>query len=190
MYHHCTAAGSLQTFLCPNGTAFSQQSLVCEWWHDVSCPPNTKTTQPVKESSLQSLTDDVGYPVYRWPTRTQQLLSPPAVRQPTTTQAPQPPSYSSSVSFSVAAGTKAHTLAPFTGSGGAASTEYTVGLGGGKLQNGTLTFQAGDRKIVRARKLVTKIRGSTASQGSGGQKRQRSKESSTTQSPDAKSSAE
>ncbi|XP_050027480.2 uncharacterized protein [Dermacentor andersoni] len=189
VYHHCTTAGSLQTFLCPNGTAFSQQSLVCEWWHDVSCPPDAKT-QPVKESSLQSLTDDVGYPVYRWPTRTQQPqqrpLSPPAVRQPTTTQAPQPPSYSSSVSFSVAAGTKAHTLAPYTGTEAGASTEYALG----KLQNATLTFQAGDRKVVRARKLVTKMRGSTASQGSGGQKRQRSTTQSTTQSPDAKSSAE
>ncbi|XP_037520835.1 SH3 and multiple ankyrin repeat domains protein 3 [Rhipicephalus sanguineus] len=195
VYHHCTAAGSLQTFLCPNGTAFSQQSLVCEWWHDVSCPPpRAKTPQPVKDSSLQSLTDDVGYPVYRWPTRTQQPqqrpISPPASaahQPPTTTRAPQPPSYSSSVSFSIAAGTKAHTRPPFTGSGGGESTEYALGLGRGKLQNTTVTFQAGGQKVVRARKLVTKIRGSTVA---GGQTRQRSKESSTTQSPDAKSSAE
>ncbi|KAL3179253.1 hypothetical protein MRX96_038157 [Rhipicephalus microplus] len=195
VYHHCTTAGSLQTLLCPNGTAFSQQSLMCEWWHDVSCPPQrTKTTQQtVKDSSLQSLTDDVGYPVYRWPSETQQPqhqpLSPPAsaAHQPlSTTRAPPPPSYSSSVSFSIAAGTKAHTLPPFTGSGGGQSTEYTLGLGRGKLQNSTVTFQAGGQKVVRARKLV-KIRGSTVA---GGQTRQRSKESSTTQSPDAKSSAE
>nr|XP_037280501.1 uncharacterized protein LOC119173820 [Rhipicephalus microplus] len=195
VYHHCTTAGSLQTLLCPNGTAFSQQSLMCEWWHDVSCPPQrTKTTQQtVKDSSLQSLTDDVGYPVYRWPSETQQPqhqpLSPPAsaAHQPlSTTRAPPPPSYSSSVSFSIAAGTKAHTLPPFTGSGGGQSTEYTLGLGRSKPQNFTVTFQAGGQKVVRARKLV-KIRGSTVA---GGQTRQRSKESSTTQSPDAKSSAE
>ncbi|KAH6928732.1 hypothetical protein HPB50_018858 [Hyalomma asiaticum] len=193
VYHHCTAAGSLQTFLCPNGTAFSQQSLVCEWWHDVSCPPHVKTPQPVKDSSLQSLTDDVGYPVYRWPTRTQQPQQRPqsapasaSHQLPTTTRAPQPPSYSSSVSFSIAAGTKAHTLPPLTGSGGE-STEYALGAGRGKLQNATMTFQAGGQKVVRARKLVTKIRGSTVA---GVQTRQRNKESSTTQSPDSKSSAE
>ncbi|KAK8758401.1 hypothetical protein V5799_003972, partial [Amblyomma americanum] len=181
VYHHCTNAGSLQTFLCPNGTAFSQHTLVCEWWHDVPCPPHIKARPAAKDSSLQSLAEDPSYPVYRWPSGT----------HPSTTRAPQPPSYSSSVSFSVAAGNKAHTMAPLNvGASGGVSSEYALNLGRSKVQNSTLAFQSGGQKIVRTRKLVAKIRGSSASQGGSGQTRQRSKDSSTTQTPDAKSSAE
>ena len=41
-FHICAGdgTGSLTrySFLCPNGTLFSQQYLVCDWWFNVDCP--------------------------------------------------------------------------------------------------------------------------------------------------------
>lgn len=36
VYHHCSECGH-ETFLCPNGTVFNQQNLVCDWWFSVRC---------------------------------------------------------------------------------------------------------------------------------------------------------
>ncbi|XP_077539256.1 uncharacterized protein LOC144151947 [Haemaphysalis longicornis] len=189
VYHHCTNSGSLQTFLCPNGTAFSQQTLVCEWWHGVTCQAS-RSTHPAKDSALQSI--DVDYPV--WPSGSPQRAQQPPPssapsHHPSTTRAPQPPSYSSSVSFSVAAANKTPTRSPYSGSRGG-STEYGLNLGGGEPQNTTLGFQRTGQKVVRTRKLVTKLRGSSGSQASSGETRRRSQGLSTTQSPDSKASAE
>lgn len=37
-YHSChKGRGGRHTFLCPNGTLFSQELLTCAWWHQVEC---------------------------------------------------------------------------------------------------------------------------------------------------------
>uniref|UniRef100_T1J4M3 Chitin-binding type-2 domain-containing protein n=1 Tax=Strigamia maritima TaxID=126957 RepID=T1J4M3_STRMM len=35
--HICQEDGTLESFLCPNGTIFNQQYLVCDWWFNVDC---------------------------------------------------------------------------------------------------------------------------------------------------------
>ena len=30
-------SGSINSFLCPNGTIFSQQYFVCDWWYNHDC---------------------------------------------------------------------------------------------------------------------------------------------------------
>ncbi|XP_063852388.1 mucin-12-like, partial [Scylla paramamosain] len=37
VFHLCQADGRHDAFLCPNGTLFSQGSLVCDWWFKVRC---------------------------------------------------------------------------------------------------------------------------------------------------------
>ena len=45
MYHMCVAeaAGTFKkfSFLCPNGTIFNQEKLVCDAWFNVDCSENT-----------------------------------------------------------------------------------------------------------------------------------------------------
>lgn len=37
-YHSChRGRGGSHTFLCPNGTLFSQELLTCDWWYNVEC---------------------------------------------------------------------------------------------------------------------------------------------------------
>lgn len=35
--HICQEDGTHESFLCPNGTIFNQQYLVCDWWFNVDC---------------------------------------------------------------------------------------------------------------------------------------------------------
>lgn len=37
VFHICQNDGRFDTFLCPNGTIFSQQHFVCVWWWQVDC---------------------------------------------------------------------------------------------------------------------------------------------------------
>lgn len=37
VFHVCSPDGRQDSFLCPNGTVFSQQYLVCDWWYNVDC---------------------------------------------------------------------------------------------------------------------------------------------------------
>ena len=39
MFHVCTSLRTSQffTFLCPNGTIFDVETLVCDWWFNVNC---------------------------------------------------------------------------------------------------------------------------------------------------------
>lgn len=37
VFHVCQNDGRMDTFLCPNGTIFSQQHFVCVWWWQVDC---------------------------------------------------------------------------------------------------------------------------------------------------------
>ncbi|XP_066581995.1 uncharacterized protein [Prorops nasuta] len=36
-FHICQNGGRKDSFLCPNGTLFNQETLVCEWWNKVDC---------------------------------------------------------------------------------------------------------------------------------------------------------
>ncbi|XP_050695170.1 uncharacterized protein LOC126984983 [Eriocheir sinensis] len=37
VWHVCEADGRQHSFLCPNGTVFSQRLLTCDWWYNVHC---------------------------------------------------------------------------------------------------------------------------------------------------------
>ncbi|XP_057330681.1 uncharacterized protein LOC130671023 [Microplitis mediator] len=41
-WHYCDIDGRQATFLCPNGTQFSQAVLVCDWWFNVRCELSPK----------------------------------------------------------------------------------------------------------------------------------------------------
>ena len=42
VFHICQADDRQDSFLCPNGTVFSQQYLVCDWWYSVECTASRK----------------------------------------------------------------------------------------------------------------------------------------------------
>lgn len=37
VFHICQMDGRKDSFLCPNGTVFSQRNFVCVWWYDFDC---------------------------------------------------------------------------------------------------------------------------------------------------------
>ncbi|XP_043290175.1 uncharacterized protein [Venturia canescens] len=37
VWHYCDLNGGKSSFLCPNGTIFSQVALTCDWWFNVKC---------------------------------------------------------------------------------------------------------------------------------------------------------
>ncbi|XP_011160639.1 uncharacterized protein LOC105196401 [Solenopsis invicta] len=37
VFHICQRGGQKDSFLCPNGTLFNQETLVCMWWYTVDC---------------------------------------------------------------------------------------------------------------------------------------------------------
>ena len=37
VFHMCPPGGEAASFLCPNGTVFSQQYFVCDWWYNQDC---------------------------------------------------------------------------------------------------------------------------------------------------------
>lgn len=37
VWHYCDLNGGQASFLCPNGTIFSQVALTCDWWFNVRC---------------------------------------------------------------------------------------------------------------------------------------------------------
>ncbi|KAL7305170.1 uncharacterized protein LOC106651078 [Trichogramma pretiosum] len=37
VWHWCVPGGQKFSFLCPNGTVFSQTTRVCDWWFKVDC---------------------------------------------------------------------------------------------------------------------------------------------------------
>ncbi|KAJ8960517.1 hypothetical protein NQ318_013801 [Aromia moschata] len=41
-WHYCDIDGRQTTFLCPNGTQFSQLVFVCDWWFNVRCDLSEK----------------------------------------------------------------------------------------------------------------------------------------------------
>lgn len=42
MWHYCDLNGGQASFLCPNGTIFSQVALTCDWWFNVKCSTTTQ----------------------------------------------------------------------------------------------------------------------------------------------------
>lgn len=37
VFHVCDMSGRQDSFLCPNGTIFSQKLFACDWWYNVKC---------------------------------------------------------------------------------------------------------------------------------------------------------
>ncbi|XP_026330252.1 uncharacterized protein LOC113237799 [Hyposmocoma kahamanoa] len=42
VWHYCDLNGGQASFLCPNGTIFSQAGLTCDWWFNVRCASTTQ----------------------------------------------------------------------------------------------------------------------------------------------------
>ncbi|XP_076620779.1 uncharacterized protein LOC143341667 [Colletes latitarsis] len=42
VWHYCDLNGGKSSFLCPNGTIFSQVALTCDWWFNVNCETTTQ----------------------------------------------------------------------------------------------------------------------------------------------------
>ncbi|XP_031332300.1 uncharacterized protein LOC116162749 [Photinus pyralis] len=42
VWHYCDLNGGQASFLCPNGTIFSQVALTCDWWFNVKCSTTTQ----------------------------------------------------------------------------------------------------------------------------------------------------
>ncbi|XP_026731259.1 uncharacterized protein LOC113496307 [Trichoplusia ni] len=42
VWHYCDLNGGQASFLCPNGTIFSQAGLTCDWWFNVRCAQTTQ----------------------------------------------------------------------------------------------------------------------------------------------------
>ena len=42
VWHYCDLNGGKASFLCPNGTIFSQIALTCDWWFNVKCESTTQ----------------------------------------------------------------------------------------------------------------------------------------------------
>ncbi|XP_011641339.1 uncharacterized protein LOC105429839 isoform X2 [Pogonomyrmex barbatus] len=42
VWHYCDLNGGKSSFLCPNGTIFSQVALTCDWWFNVKCETTTQ----------------------------------------------------------------------------------------------------------------------------------------------------
>ncbi|XP_023245633.1 uncharacterized protein LOC106640921 isoform X2 [Copidosoma floridanum] len=42
VWHYCDIDGRQASFLCPNGTQFSQAVFVCDWWFNVRCELSPK----------------------------------------------------------------------------------------------------------------------------------------------------
>lgn len=41
-WHYCDIDGRQASFLCPNGTQFSQAVFICDWWFNVRCELSPK----------------------------------------------------------------------------------------------------------------------------------------------------
>jgi len=55
-YHSChKGRGGRHTFLCPNGTLFSQELLTCDWWYNVECS-TSKMYMPNESAGSSSRT--------------------------------------------------------------------------------------------------------------------------------------
>lgn len=106
VFHICLDDGRNHSFLCPNGTLFNQEHLVCDWWYNVNCslassyfdtniifaPPTTESV--TMEESNMTVTNDTNVtdkptmapsqPTSTWPPL---LMIPP---QASYAPAPQP----------------------------------------------------------------------------------------------------
>ncbi|XP_042907856.1 protein PF3D7_1417600-like [Parasteatoda tepidariorum] len=48
MFHICHDNGMRSSFLCPVGTVFNQEYLVCDWWYNVDCRNSVRYHSPLK----------------------------------------------------------------------------------------------------------------------------------------------
>ncbi|CAN7989233.1 unnamed protein product, partial [Ixodes hexagonus] len=180
VYHQCSSRGSLQSFLCPNGTAFNQQSSMCEWWYNVDC-------SVPKDATLQGPEHEPPYPDYNWSQsmRNPATSSAPLGSRTSTTRAPHPPTYSSSMSFSVgeSASDNPQMLASY-GNGLPDYSSASISAQTSGSRNRTVSFQHTGQKVLRTRKVVSKLRAPLGSASNKSQARRRDQNPTTTHSPD------
>ncbi|KAK4323524.1 hypothetical protein Pmani_005789 [Petrolisthes manimaculis] len=97
VFHICQFDGRQDSFLCPNGTLFSQQYFVCDWWFNVDCQAseqfrslNTNIGKVMEDQAASFRSNDI----YSPPTQTLSRTSynPPQERQSIPTPS-SPPRY-------------------------------------------------------------------------------------------------
>lgn len=49
MYHHCGIGGYHQTFMCPNGTLYSELTQNCDYWFKIDCKFHAKQNKKNNE---------------------------------------------------------------------------------------------------------------------------------------------
>jgi len=52
VWHICDESGVQQDFLCTNGTIYSQDKRVCDWWYNVNCDPEEVSRNYEQNSEL------------------------------------------------------------------------------------------------------------------------------------------
>lgn len=59
-YHSChKGRGGRHTFLCPNGTLFSQELLTCDWWYNVECSASKLYLNAGSPSAAETIGSDI-----------------------------------------------------------------------------------------------------------------------------------
>uniref|UniRef100_A0A182KE49 Chitin-binding type-2 domain-containing protein n=1 Tax=Anopheles christyi TaxID=43041 RepID=A0A182KE49_9DIPT len=58
VWHYCDLNGGKASFLCPNGTIFSQVALTCDWWFNVKCS-TTAQLYGAKQGSVPEIPNAV-----------------------------------------------------------------------------------------------------------------------------------
>ena len=64
VYHYCHYDGRQDSFLCPKGTVFNQDVLVCDWWYNSACYGGTVVDRFIKKRRSGGVvgTTEVGEP--------------------------------------------------------------------------------------------------------------------------------
>lgn len=75
-WHYCDIDGRQASFLCPNGTQFSQAVFVCDWWFNVRCDLSKELyhinerlyrTTPRPDRPHRVLTKELLDQIFLWP---------------------------------------------------------------------------------------------------------------------------
>ncbi|XP_064096426.1 uncharacterized protein LOC135208235 [Macrobrachium nipponense] len=94
VFHVCQFDGRQDSFLCPNGTVFSQQFFVCDWWFNVDCASSVQYLRlnadigvaPTAEVDISVRSDEMAAE------SSEQLYSAPEAREASPTPPTQQPS--------------------------------------------------------------------------------------------------
>jgi len=54
VWHMCQGS-RMHSFMCPNGTIFSEKTRVCDWWYNVECPKPIQLELLINEKEDNSI---------------------------------------------------------------------------------------------------------------------------------------